>query len=156
MKTTKLPSVFSNRDSFINSFDSVFDTLMANTYPSFTENFGMDFFTKTAYPKVNIVDYDDRMQIVAEIAGLDKSEIDIEVKDNTLSISGGKKYDHTETSGRLIHSELKHSKFRRSFLVDPERFELDDVDATFDNGLLNITLTKRVKQENRTKKISIK
>jgi HSP20 family protein len=150
-----IPTVLSHRDSVVKSMDQVFDQLMANSFPSFTDAFGVDFFNKSAYPKCNIVDYKDKLQIVAEIAGLTKSDIDIEFKDDVLTISGGKRFDEAKTEGTLVHRELKHSSFKRSFMLS-DKFDTDSINASFDNGLLFIDLPKKQKEEVTGRKINIK
>jgi HSP20 family protein len=155
IKRPFIPTALSHRDSIVKSMDQVFDQLMANSFPAFTDTFGVDFFNKSAYPKCNIVDYKDKLQIVAEIAGLTKDDIDIEFKDDVLTISGGKRFDDNKTTGTLIHRELKHSSFKRSFMLS-DKFNTEAIDASFNNGLLFIDLPKKQKEEVTGRKINIK
>jgi HSP20 family protein len=155
IKRPFIPTALAHRDSLVKSMDTIFDQLMVSSFPSFTDAFGVDFFNKSAFPKCNIVDYTDRLQIVAEIAGLSKADIDIEFKEDALTISGGKRFDDNKPEGTLIHRELKHSSFKRSFLLS-DKFDTDNINATFDNGLLFIDLPKKLKEEHIGRKINIK
>ena len=78
-----------NRDEFLTPFDKVFDHLMEQTFPTFKEDVGVSF-NKGAYPKVNVYEYDDKIGIVAEIPGLDKKNVSVEVEEDVLIISGDK------------------------------------------------------------------
>lgn len=151
-----IPTALSHRDSVVKSMDSIFDQLMANSFPAFTDAFGVDFFNKSAYPKCNIVDYTDKLQIVAEIAGLTKADINIEFKDDVLTISGGKRFDeiNLNKTGTVVHQELKHSSFKRSFMLS-DKFDTEKISASFDNGLLFIDLPKKTREEVTGRKINI-
>ena len=78
-----------NRDEFLTPFDKVFDELMNKTFPTFKEETGVSF-NQGAYPKVNVYEYDDKVGIVAEIPGLDKKNVSVEVEEDVLIISGDK------------------------------------------------------------------
>ena len=137
-----LPTIFKHRDNFIDSFDKVFDQMMHKSFPTISDEIGLDFLTKSAYPRVDIVDYKDRVEITSEIPGLTKKDITIEVKDGVLSIAGQKnnKIDKKD-KGTYLYRELKHSSFRRSFTLG-DNLKTEDIKAKFENGILNISLTK--------------
>ena len=73
MKITKMP-VHLNRDEFLTPFDRLFDNIVHTQFPSFEKDFGISF-EKGAFPKVDVVDYDDCIVIVAEIPALSKKNI---------------------------------------------------------------------------------
>jgi HSP20 family protein len=140
MKT--LPSVFKHRNNFVDSFDKVFDQLVAKSFPALTDEFGVDFFSKSSYPKVDVLDYKDKIKIISEIPGLTKSDIDIELKDEVLTISGKtNRAEENGTEGTYLYRELKHSAFRRSFTLG-DNFKSKDIKAKFKNGILNIEIPK--------------
>jgi HSP20 family protein len=153
---TNLPSIFKHRGNFVDSFDRVFDQVIAKQFPSLSDEFGVDFFSKSSYPRVDVIDYKDKIQINSEIPGLSKKDINIEVKDKVLTISGTKN-DKTESngSGTYLYKELKHSSFRRSFTLN-KNLKLEDIDAKFADGILEITIPKLEKVEDEVLKINIK
>ena len=67
-----------NRDEFITPFDRIFDELMTKQFPNFQQEVGVSF-NKGSYPKVNVYEYDDKVGIIAEIPGLDKKNVSVEV-----------------------------------------------------------------------------
>lgn len=156
-----LPSIFSNRDEFLTPFDRMFDEIMNNSFPTFGKDFGIDFFERGSYPKCDIIDYDDKVQIELEIPGVDKSDISIEMKpingSKQLVISGKKTQTEENKSKSFIRRELKRSAFQRSFVIH-ESLEPDKINAEFKNGILVVDIPKKVpeKVEEQATKIEIK
>ena len=140
-----------NRDEFLTPFDKVFDHLMEQTFPTFKEDVGVSF-NKGAYPKVNVYEYDDKIGIVAEIPGLDKKNVTVDVEEDVLIISGDK-HGFDSDGGKCITRELKLSAFTRSFNLG-EYLDGTKVSAKFKDGMLSISIPK--KEPEQPKKHSVK
>ena len=128
-----------NRDEFLTPFDKIFDQLMTKQFPNFQEEVGVSF-NQGAYPKVNVYEYDDKIGIVAEIPGLDKKNVSVEVEDQVLTISGDK-HGFDSDGGKCITRELKQSAFTRSFNLG-DYLDGENVSATFKDGMLSISVPK--------------
>ena len=146
MILTQAPIHF-NREEFLTPFDKVFDKVMETSFPQFTKDFGIKFFENSSYPKVDVIDYDDKVTIIAEIPNLNKDQLIVEVEDRILTICGSKHIPN-EDKGKYIKRELKHSAFRRSFELGDKLS--DQVEAMFDNGVLTVDIPK-VKPKKPTK-----
>jgi HSP20 family protein len=129
-----------NRDEFLTPFDRIFDELMSKQFPNFQEEVGVSF-NKGSYPKVNVYEYDDKLGIVAEIPGLDKKNVSVEVEEDVLTISGDK-HGFEDDGAKCITRELKHSSFKRSFNLG-EHLDGDGVSASFKDGMLSISIPKK-------------
>ena len=140
-----------NRDEFLTPFDKIFDHLMNEQFPTFKEETGVSF-NKGAYPKVNVYEYDDKIGIVAEIPGLDKSNVSVDVEEDVLIISGDK-HGFDSDGGKCITRELKQSAFTRSFNLG-EYLDGTKVSAKFKDGMLSISIPK--KEPEQPKKHSVK
>jgi HSP20 family protein len=140
-----------NRDEFLTPFDTIFDQLMLKQFPNFQEEVGVSF-NKGAYPKVNVYEYDDKISIVAEIPGLDKKNVSVEVEEDVLIISGDK-HGFDSDGGKCITRELKQSAFKRSFNLG-EYLDGTNVSAEFKDGMLSISIPK--KEPEQPKKHSVK
>ena len=141
LHTATLPQFF-NRDEFLTPFDRLFDKVMENQFPNFTEEFGVKCFEGSAYPKVNVYEYDDKIGIVAEIPGLSKKQVNIEVEDNVLTITGDKhNFEVGGDGAKIIRRELKHSSFKRSFQLG-DQLDGGSVSAKFEDGILSIVVPK--------------
>ena len=140
-----------NRDEFITPFDKIFDQLMSKQFPTFQDEVGVSF-NKGAYPKVNVYEYDDKIGIVAEIPGLDKKNVTVDVEEDVLIISGDK-HGFDSDGGKCITRELKQSAFKRSFNLG-EHLDGANVSAEFSSGMLSISIPKIEPEE--PKKHSVK
>ena len=129
-----------NRDEFLLPFDRIFDKLMDETFPAFKQEVGLSH-EQGAYPKVNVYEYDDHIGIVAEIPGLDKKNVTVDVEEDVLIISGDK-HGFDSDGGKCITRELKQSAFKRSFNLG-EHLDGGKVSAYFKDGMLSISIPKR-------------
>ena len=141
-----------NRDEFLTPFDKIFDQLMDQTFPTFKDEVGVSF-NQGAYPKVNVYEYDDKISIVAEIPGLDKKNVTVDVEEQVLTISGDKHGFDTD-GGKCITRELKQSSFKRSFNLG-DHLDGDNVGATFKDGMLSISVPKKEPEKPKKKFVKI-
>ena len=137
----KQTPVFS-REEFLTPFDSLFDNVIQKAFPTFGQEFGIEFFGNNSYPKVDVVDHSDKITIEAEIPGLNKDDVSVDVKDNLLTISGRRKGIHeNDKNTRYIVKELKRSQFSRSFTLT-DKLDAANIEAEFDKGLLTVVVPK--------------
>ena len=142
-----------DRDNFLTPFDKMFDQIVATQFPDITKSVGVTPYQGSAYPKVNVYEYEDKVGIVAEIPGLDKKQLNVEVEDGTLTISGDKHGVWEEEGAKVIRRELKASSFKRSFELG-ELLDGDSINANFKDGVLSIEIPKTVPEK--PKKHSVK
>ena len=127
-----------DRESFLTPFDKMFDDIVSTSFPQINEQVGVTPFSNTAYPKVNVYEYDDKVGLVAEIPGLDKKDLNVEVEDGTLTVSGEKHRGvFDEAKAKVLRRELKHSSFKRSFTLG-ELLDGDNISANFKDGILSV------------------
>lgn len=146
MTKHNLPSVVTprfDRDEFITPFDKLMDRFFTQSFPSLSKEIGIDVFQGAAYPKCDIVDFDDRIEIVAEVPGLARNQITIDVDSDVISIHGEKSVTQEKEGGTYLRRELKKSSFKRTFRADINVFDLDDIRAKFSDGILELTVPKR-------------
>ena len=136
---TNIP--YFDRDEFLTPFDRVFDQLFETNFPEFVRSVGVKPYQGSAYPKVNVYEYDGKVGIVAEIPGLDKKDLTVEVEDGTLTISGVKHHIKEDEGAKVLRRELKASSFKRNFEIG-ENLDGENIKAVFKNGILNIDIPK--------------
>jgi HSP20 family protein len=105
-------------------------------------------------PPVDIVDTPEAILIFAEIPGVDKDEVTIEVKDNVLTLRGERVVDQSIGNGSYYRSERVFGKFGRSFAL-PTMVRTDGIKASFKNGILKITIPKPDEEKPRQVSISV-
>ena len=142
------------RDEFLKPFDQVFDQMLTQQFPNFAEQTGIDFL-KGAYPKCNIIDTTEDVQVIAEIPGLTKDEVNIKVESGVMTISGKQAFASKDTEVKYIRRELKHSSFKRSFELG-ETLDPTKISALFENGILTITILKKEEAKPHSIDIEIK
>ena len=130
-----------DRDNFLTPFDRLFDQLVSQQFPEIEKQIGVKPFQGTAYPKVNVYEFEDKVGLIAEIPGLDKKDLNIEVEDGKLTISGDKHGTFDIKGAKVIRRELKQSSFKRQFELG-ELLDGDKIKANFKDGLLSIDIPK--------------
>lgn len=121
----------------------------------FSQPGGYDSDTLVAWrPPVDIVDTPEAILIFAEIPGVDRDEVAIEVKDNVLTIQGERVVDENIGNGSYYRSERVFGKFGRSFAL-PTMVRTEHIKASFKNGILKITIPKPEDKKPRQVNISV-
>ena len=116
---------------------------------------GVDVFQKGAYPKCDIINFDDRIEVVAEIPGISKEQLTIDVDGDVITLRGEKGGQTEVTGGQYLRRELKRSSFQRSFTADSKIFNLDGIKAKFNDGILELQIPKREKEQPKKRTIQI-
>jgi HSP20 family protein len=132
---------FFDRDTFLTPFDKMFDSMVESQFPEVVKSVGVKPYQGSAYPKVNVYEYDDKVGIVAEIPGLDKKQLNVEVEEGILTISGDKHNTFEDDGAKVLRRELKQSSFKRSFELG-DQLDGDNIDASFKDGVLIVTIPK--------------
>jgi len=105
-------------------------------------------------PAVDVKETDGSFLISADIPGLTKKDINIEVSDDVLSITGERTEDNVEDSDLYHYRERSKGAFTRSFHL-PESVDEKKISANFKDGILNIDLPKTKVIEPKSRKIKI-
>ena len=132
---------FFDRDNFLTPFDKMFDQMVEAQFPEMTKSVGVKPYQGSAYPKVNVYEYDNKIGIVAEIPGLDKKQLNVDVEEGVLTISGDKHSTFEDDGAKVLRRELKQSSFKRSFELG-ELLDGDNISATFKDGILTVAIPK--------------
>ena len=130
-----------DRDSFLTPFDKMFDSMVESQFPDIVKSVGVKPYQGSAYPKVNVYEYEDKVGIVAEIPGLNKKQLNVDVEDGVLTISGDKHSIFEDDGAKVLRRELKQSSFKRSFELG-EQLDGDNINASFKDGVLSISIPK--------------
>jgi HSP20 family protein len=107
----------------------------------------------TSYPVMNVWSNEEGAVITAELPGVDAEDIDISVVGDTLTLSGSRPADELEDGEKFHRRERSYGKFNRSFKL-PFRIETDQIEASFDKGVLHISVPRS--EADKPKKIDVK
>ena len=144
-----------DRDEFLTPFDKLFDTMFEKNFPEVSQQVGVNPYQGSAYPKVNVYEYDDKVGVVAEIPGLDKKQIKVEVEEGILTIAGDKHSVWEEDGAKVLRKELKASSFKRSFTLG-DLLDGDKINASFKDGILSISIPKIEPKQPKVTNVKIK
>jgi len=106
-------------------------------------------------PMINVRETDSSIEIEAELPGVDEKDLDVQLNNDQLTISAEKKFEKKDEKEGSYHvMERAYGSFARSmtlpFPVDP-----DEIEATFKDGVLKLTLPKPAETRSEKRRISI-
>jgi HSP20 family protein len=127
-----------------------FDSFLDN----FIENKGslikMDFT-----PSVNTREGEHAYHVEVDLPGVKKEDIDVDIKDNIVTISGERKTKKELKEEDYYKVESAYGKFERRFTL-PEDVDVENIHAESEDGVLEVVIPKLAKVENKSKKIEVK
>jgi HSP20 family protein len=97
--------------------------------------------TQRWVPAMDLVEADDHFVLKADLPGLSEGDVSIEVRDNALTISGERKADHEQRERGWYRVERSFGRFSRSLTL-PDGVDADAISASFDRGVLHVTIPK--------------
>jgi HSP20 family protein len=92
-------------------------------------------------PAMDLVETQEHLVLRADLPGMSEDDLDIEVKDGVLTISGERKAEREEKSEGFHRVERAFGRFSRSLSL-PEGVNADQVNANFENGVLEVKIPK--------------
>ncbi len=99
-------------------------------------------FNAAVVPPVNIRETETAFVVELSAPGQQKSDFNIEVDNDLLTISSKSSNEQTTTEGKYTRREFSFSSFQRSFTL-PDSVNEDQINAAYENGILSITLPKK-------------
>ena len=100
-----------------------------------------DFSPARFDPRIDVVDEEDGLRLTAELPGLDRDDVTLELDGGNLVIHGEKRNEHESTENGVYRSERYFGTFRR-VLPLPADLDVDGAQATFSKGVLSVRFPK--------------
>jgi HSP20 family protein len=132
----------------LDNLHSVFSDLFDGHYERRQPN------RSTWYPAVDVLESKDSYLVRAELPGMKKEDIKVEVKDGMLTISGESKEEKPAEGVEYRHVERVATKFWRSFSL-PEIAKQDGIEAAYKDGILEIRVPKAEEAKPRQIEVSV-
>jgi HSP20 family protein len=151
-------------DMLRREIDRVFEDVRGGTFRWPFRRPGMDL--EVAWPRaegwqiapaMDLIEKDRAFEITAELPGLDESNVEVKVANNTLTIRGEKREEKEEQDKdkQVFLSERRYGSFQRSFRI-PVGVDVGAIAAAFSKGVLTVTLPKSAEARQDEKKIEIR
>jgi HSP20 family protein len=105
-------------------------------------------------PAIDLYETKDDLVVKAELPGLKLEDINVSLRENTLTIEGERKHEEEVKDDSFYRVERWHGRFFRSLDL-PTMVDADKIQATYENGVLRVTLPKRPEVKPRQIKVQV-
>jgi HSP20 family protein len=135
----------------LNTLQSEMNRLFNNLFDAPLPN-GGSTGVRRWLPPMDLVETDDDFVLRADLPGLAENDVNIELEDNVLTISGERKAEHEEKQEGYYRVERASGSFSRSLTL-PEGVNPEAIKASFDKGVLEVRIPKP--EERKPRKVAI-
>ena len=132
------------RNRSLNSLQNEIDRVFDRFFPSREQTQESSSSRAVWRPQMDLTETDESYRLHLDMPGMSKDELKISYQDNELVVSGERKSTHTDEDEEFVRVERSFGQFRRSFTL-PRTVDADNIDATYDNGVLTVTVPKTEK-----------
>jgi HSP20 family protein len=105
-------------------------------------------------PTIDVFEKDNRLVTKVDLPGMKKEDVKVEVTDSQLTISGERKREVEETKDNVYRCEREYGSFYRAVPL-PEGVKVEDVTATFSNGVLEVSMPLPAKPVSKARPVEI-
>ena len=133
-------------------FDRAFEDWPSFRWPTLKKLTSMQPIAWT--PRIDVFERDNRLVTRVDLPGMKKEEVSVEVTDGHLALSGERKRESEEKKGNVYRSEREYGSFFRTVPL-PEGVKLEDVKATFADGVLEVSMPLPAAQKTNVRKVQI-
>lgn len=132
-------------------FDRMFDDMPALRWPQLRA----DASEAIAWsPKIDVFEKDKQLVARVDLPGMKKEDVSVEVTDGHLALSGERRRETEEKKDNFYRREREYGSFYRAIPL-PDGVKLDDVKATFADGVLEVSIPLPAESETKARKIQI-
>jgi HSP20 family protein len=107
------------------------------------------------YPAIDVIDKEDSYVLKAELPGVKKEDVKVDVHDSTLTIKGEKKAEEKVEKENYLRIERSYGAFSRSFTL-PENADAAKIKASYNDGVLELVIPKKEEAKPKTIQIEVK
>lgn len=142
-------------DNFIKSVNDEISSILNRHFDSYYPEFGYDEDMDKLSMPVEVTDKEKEYDIRAELPGVKKEDLDIDVEKNTITIRAKKEEENEEGSKGYKKSEFKYGEFSRSVYL-PQDINIEKTEAKLEHGVLKIQAPKMYETKESVKKLTVK
>lgn len=142
-------------DNFIKSVNDEISSILNRHFDSYYPDFGYDEDMDKLSMPVEVTDKEKEYDIRAELPGVKKEDLDIDVEKNTITIRAKKEEENEEGSKGYKKSEFKYGEFSRSVYL-PQDINIEKTEAKLEHGVLKIQAPKMYETKESVKKLAVK
>jgi HSP20 family protein len=110
--------------------------------------------TSSFTPAVDVYEDEHKVTLKIEVPGIDEKDIDVRLENNTLTVHGERKIEKEEKEENYRRVERQYGSFTRTFTL-PQTVDSENVTASYDKGVLNISLPKKAEAKPKQIKVNV-
>jgi HSP20 family protein len=138
----------------ISSVQNEMNRLFSTFFDTPTPGNGRRTALRSWIPAMDVAENDNEYVLKADLPGVSEGDVNVELDDNVLKISGERKSEHKESKDGYHRVERAFGRFSRSLRL-PEGVAADGIQANFDNGVLEVHILKPEQQKPQKVAISV-
>ena len=142
-------------DNFIKSVNDEISSILNRHFNSYYPDYDYENETDNLIMPVEVRDKTNEYDIRAELPGVKKEDLDIDIDKNHLTINAKKEEDIEEKDSHYKKSEFRYGEFSRTIYF-PEDIDIEKTSAKLEHGILKINAPKRESDKEHTKKLMVK
>ncbi|MGZ4954491.1 MAG: Hsp20/alpha crystallin family protein [Methylobacter sp.] len=129
--------------------DNFFDDFLSRRWPRLMD-WNMPTLSETGFPKVDILDHDNNIEVQAALPGVKKEDLDVSVTNQAITIRTSTKQEKKEEEkGKYFRREISRGEFQRTLSL-PDNVNGEQAKASFKDGILTVTIPKSEKNKRKT------
>ncbi len=123
-------------------------------FENFAETPGKEQLAAGSFvPAVDVYEDEHNLVLKLEIPGVNEDDLNVSLENNLLTVSGERKFEKEEKEENFHRIERRYGSFARTFRL-PSTVDAEKVEASYDKGLLKITIGKRAEAKPKQIKVS--
>jgi HSP20 family protein len=130
-----------NRNRNLNSLQNEIDRVFDQFFSSGDQNRDGSSTQTVWRPRTDLIETDDTYRLHLDMPGMSRDELNISYKDNELVVSGERTSDRSGEDEEFVRVERSFGQFRRTLTL-PRTVDAEHISATYDNGVLTVTVPK--------------
>ncbi|MCK9395167.1 MAG: Hsp20/alpha crystallin family protein [Methylobacter sp.] len=130
-------------------FDHFFDDFLSRRWPGLL-NWNMPALPEISFPKVDILDHGNDIEVQAALPGVKKEDLDVSINNQTITIRTTTKEEKKEGGkSKYFRREITRGEFQRTLSL-PGNVDGENAKASFKDGILKVTIPKTEKSKRKT------
>lgn len=140
-------------DRFIKSVNDEISSILSRNMDGLFPDYGFPEEDKLSMP-VELKEKDKEYTVKAELPGVKKEDLDIDMEDNYITINAKKQEEHDEENDGYKKSEFSYGEFARTIYF-PQEIDINNTKAKLEHGVLKITAPKKILEKNNKTKLTV-
>ena len=142
-------------DTFMSSLNDEINTILRKSFDTVFPEYILEKEIDGMAMPVDIQEFDNEYKVKAEVPGVKKEDLDIDINKSSVTICAKKQEEKEEKSHKYHKTEFRYGNYSRTVYF-PHEIDIKEADAHLEHGVLHLDLPKLKKDEEENKKLEVK